>query len=71
MRSLSASALGGHGRHRGGWREGRKTLPLARHTIECLVLLERKTAGNLTGEEERLLAQVLDDLRAKYRAAGG
>lgn len=46
-------------------------LAVARHTIDCLLLLERKTAGNLTGEEERLLGHVLDDLRAKLRAAGG
>lgn len=41
-------------------------LPLARQTIDLLALLEHKTRGNLTGEEERLLAQVLYDLRMQF-----
>ena len=69
--SLSASALVDLGAIEVAVVKAEKNLPLARHTIDCLVLLEEKTAGNLTGEEERLLSQVLHDLRAKYRAAGG
>ncbi|MCB9656372.1 MAG: DUF1844 domain-containing protein [Polyangiales bacterium] len=69
--SLSASALVDLGAIEVAGKKAEKNLPLARHTIDCLVLLEQKTAGNLTGEEERLLSQLLDDLRAKYRAAGG
>jgi hypothetical protein len=41
-------------------------LPLAKQTIDLLALLEQKTKGNLTGEEERLLGQVLYELRMKY-----
>ena len=41
-------------------------LPLARQTIELLGILEEKTKGNLTGDEERLFTQVLDDLRERY-----
>ena len=41
-------------------------LPLARQAIDLLALLESKTRGNLTGSEERLLAQVLHDLRLRY-----
>ena len=41
-------------------------LPMARQTIDMLALLEDKTRGNLTGEEERLLSQVLFDLRMRY-----
>jgi hypothetical protein len=41
-------------------------LPMARQTIDLLALLEKKTRGNLTGEEERLLEQVLYDLRMRY-----
>lgn len=41
-------------------------LPLAKQNIDILGLLEEKTKGNLTGEEERLLAQVLFDLRMRY-----
>ena len=41
-------------------------LPLARQTVDLLDLLQEKTRGNLTGEEERTLAQVLYDLRMRY-----
>lgn len=41
-------------------------LPLAKQDIDILGLLEEKTKGNLTGDEERLLAQVLFDLRMRY-----
>jgi Domain of unknown function (DUF1844) len=41
-------------------------LPLAKQTIDLLGLLEQKTKGNLTGEEERLMGQVLHELRVKY-----
>jgi hypothetical protein len=41
-------------------------LPLAKQNIDILGLLEDKTKGNLTGDEERLLAQVLFDLRMRY-----
>jgi hypothetical protein len=67
--SLSASALVDLGAVEVSGVVAEKNLPLARHTIDCLELLEVKTAGNLTGEEERLLSQVLDDLREKYAAA--
>ncbi|HEY2511120.1 MAG TPA: DUF1844 domain-containing protein [Polyangiaceae bacterium] len=43
-----------------------KNLPLARQTIDLLGLLEEKTKGNLTGDEERLLTQVLFDLRMRF-----
>lgn len=41
-------------------------LPLAKQNIDILGLLEEKTKGNLTGDEERLLAQVLFDLRMRF-----
>ena len=41
-------------------------LPLAKQTIDCIAMLEEKTQGNLSGEEERLLSQVLYDLRMRY-----
>lgn len=43
-----------------------KNLPLARQTIDLIALLEDKTKGNLTGDEERLLHQILFDLRMRY-----
>jgi hypothetical protein len=41
-------------------------LSLAKQDIDLLGVLEEKTKGNLTGDEERLLAQVLFDLRMRY-----
>lgn len=43
-----------------------QNLPLAKQNIDILGLLEDKTKGNLSGDEERLLAQVLFDLRMRY-----
>jgi len=40
--------------------------PLARQTIDLLGVLEEKTKGNLTGDEERLLTHVLFDLRMRF-----
>ena len=45
---------------------GEVNLPLARQTIDLLSLMEQKTRGNLSGEEERLLTQLLFDLRLRY-----
>lgn len=45
-------------------------LVAARHTIDMLGLLEEKTRGNLEVEEERMLRDLLFDLRVSYiRAA--
>lgn len=53
--------------------EGSQTPPanlaLAKQTIDLLAMLEEKTAGNLNGEEEQLLAQLLFDLRMRYVGA--
>jgi len=38
----------------------------AKQMIDLLGLLQTKTKGNLTGEEERLLQQLLFDLRLRY-----
>lgn len=41
-------------------------LPMAKQTIDLLSMLEDKTKGNLSGEEERLLHQVVTDLKLRY-----
>lgn len=46
--------------------ESERNLPLARQDIDLLGLLQDKTKGNLTGEEERLLDSALYDLRMRY-----
>lgn len=43
-----------------------RNLPLAKQDIDLLGLLEEKTKNNLSGDEERLLTQVLFDLRLQY-----
>ena len=46
-----------------------KNLPMAKQTIDLIAMLEEKTRGNLSGEEERLITQILYDLRMSYVAA--
>ena len=41
-------------------------LDLARQTIDLIAVLQEKTRGNLTGEEERIVEQALYDLRMRY-----
>ena len=44
----------------------KKNLPMAKHTIDILGMLEEKTKGNLTPDEEQLLKNILYDLRMRY-----
>ncbi len=46
-----------------------ENLPLAKETIDILGMLQEKTQGNLTGEEERILSEVLYDLRLAFLQA--
>lgn len=41
-------------------------LDMARHTIDLLGMLEEKTKGNLTADEEEMLNNILFELRMKY-----
>ena len=43
-----------------------KNLPLARQTIDILAMLQEKTRGNLSGNEERVLSQAVYDLRMRF-----
>jgi hypothetical protein len=43
-----------------------RNLPLAKQTIDLLGMLQEKTRGNLTVDEEHLLANILYNLRMKY-----
>jgi len=65
--SLNASAL----MHLGLMEDpiqGKKTknLELGKQTIDILVMLEEKTKGNLSSEEEKLLTNILYDLRINF-----
>lgn len=43
-----------------------KNLPMAKQTIDILSMLQKKTEGNLSEEEENLLKNILYDLRIMY-----
>ena len=43
-----------------------RDLILARQSLDILELLQEKTRGNLTGAEERLLEQLLHELRLRF-----
>jgi hypothetical protein len=65
--SLNASALVQLGLMEDpGTGKKEKNLPLAKQTIDMLSMLQEKTAGNLTKDEEEMLKQILYDLRIRY-----
>ena len=41
-------------------------LPMAKQTIDLIAMLEEKTRGNLTPDEENLVKHILYDLRLRY-----
>ena len=43
-------------------------LPLAKHSIDMLVMLREKTRGNLTTAEDALLGRFLADCQRRYAA---
>jgi len=43
-----------------------RNLPMAKHAIDLLTVLEEKTKGNLSSEEEQILESLLFDLRLRY-----
>jgi hypothetical protein len=46
-----------------------KDLPMAKHTIDLLSMLQDKTKGNLTPQEAQILESLLYDLRLRYLEA--
>ena len=50
---------------------GERNLPVARQTIDTLVMLEQKTSGNLDDDEQALLANLLTELRMRYVEMSG
>ncbi len=48
--------------------EKQQDLVLVKHTIDTIELLEEKTKGNLTDEEQDLLRNALYDLKMRYVA---
>ncbi|MDD5543383.1 MAG: DUF1844 domain-containing protein [Acidobacteriia bacterium] len=43
-----------------------QNLPAAKHTIDILEILQQKTKGNLTASEQKLLDNILFELRMTY-----
>ncbi len=43
-----------------------KNLPLAKQTIDLIAMLKEKTKGNLTPQEEKLIENILYDLKMRY-----
>lgn len=43
-----------------------KNLPMAKYTIDIIVMLQEKTKNNLSKEEDVLLQSILTDLRMRY-----
>ena len=48
-----------------------KNLPLAKQTIDLIGMLKEKTKGNLTSDEEKVVENLLYDLRMRYVKASG
>ena len=46
--------------------ENEPNLPMARHSIDMLGMLQDKTRGNLTTEEQRLIENGLTELRFRF-----
>jgi len=65
--SLAAAALAYLGRTvMPGAEKTEANLPLARQTIDTLEMLRKKTEGNRTDDETKLLEDLLHDLRLAY-----
>ena len=51
-----------------GQEQAQANLPLAKQSLDILGMLQEKTRGNLSKEEQQLLENLLYDLRMKYVA---
>ncbi len=46
-----------------------RNLPMAKHTVDTMVMLQEKTKGNLTASESNLLENLLYELKMGYLRA--
>jgi hypothetical protein len=46
-----------------------KNLPLAKQNIDIICMLQEKTKGNLTADEEKLISEIVSDLKVKFAEA--
>ncbi len=52
-------------------KQSAKNLPMAKQTIDLIAMLKDKTKGNLTSEEEKLMDNILYDLKMRYVKMAG
>jgi len=65
--NLQMSAMAGMGKIvNPATQKAERNMPEAKAAIDMLEMLSEKTKGNLTTDEDRLLQQVLTDLRLNY-----
>lgn len=64
--SISSAAYMGLGITPAGSDQGQIDLELARQNIDLLELMQEKTQGNRTPEEEKLLQQLLFEIRMRF-----
>lgn len=64
--SSAAMYLGQDVGEAGGDKKTERNLPMAKHAINLLTVLEDKTKGNLSAEEGHILESLLFDLRLRY-----
>jgi hypothetical protein len=65
--SLGSSAVAYMGEAPAGDdKKNTRNLPMAKHAIDLLSVLQEKTKGNLSGEEQQILESLLFDLRLRY-----
>ena len=67
--SLASSVLYHLGEGETSGQTADTNLPMAKHTIDILSMLQEKTKGNLNAPEAELLENLLCDLRLRYVAA--
>lgn len=66
---FSSAALYYMGENPAGSKEPpEKNMELAKQNIDIIDLLKTKTANNLTEDEDKLITQLLTDLKLKYAA---
>ena len=56
----------GPGQASEGEKQGGCDLPMAKHAIDLLSVLEEKTKGNLSSDEQKILESLLFELRLRY-----
>ncbi len=50
---------------------GDVNMPLAKQNIDFLDVLKEKTQGNLSGDEDKMLKDVVSDLKMKFASKSG